>query len=269
MVKIQYCSDLHLEFKPITQIPKLVKNVGADILVLAGDISAIDSTRDYDKFVALITYYSKKYKYIIHISGNHEMYCTTKQVRKEHCVDEVHKKFKALMKLITNYIYLNCDIVTLTINNKPYMFAGATLWTKINPTDAEYVQKSMNDYSSIYLYDNALDKIEKYTVEHMQKAHSKHVAFFKRAIKKATEAKLPLVIITHHKPIFEGSTTNRLKQAYEVDMSKILKRPVVLAIHGHTHEHYDKTINGIRYVSNPKGYPSQHCNYKDDIYVSI
>lgn len=269
VLRLQYSSDLHLEFKPVNVIPKLLKPVGADVLILAGDISAISDPKDYDKFVTLITYYSKKYKYLIHVAGNHEMYCTEKPVKREHCMDEVHKKFKALMKTIPNYIYLNNDIVTLTINNKPYMFAGSTLWTKVNPEDREYVQRSMNDYSNIYIADKD-NKITKYTVEEMQKLHAKCVAFFKRAIKKSIDLNLPLIIITHHKPVLEGASSNRLNQAYECDMSKVFtSKNIKLAIHGHTHVNYDKIINGIRYVANCKGYPSQHCGFKEDVYIDI
>lgn len=262
MLRLQYCSDLHLEFKPINQISKLLKNVDADILVLAGDISAINNHEDYLKFLFLISHYSKKYKYILHVSGNHEYYAVTKA--SETSISDVNKKFKALMKMYPKYIYMDCDNITLNINDKPYMFAGATLWTKVNPDDYEYVQNSMNDYSHIYTDDAT------FTVQSMQKIHSKHTTFLKRAIKKADETKTPLIIITHHKPVLENADAVRLNQAYEVDMSKVfVSSNIKLAIHGHTHVNYDKVINGVRYVSNPKGYVGQKCGFKKDLFIDI
>lgn len=265
-MRLQYCSDLHYEFKPVAGIPKLLKDVKADVLILAGDICAISDPLDYSKFVTLISHYSKKYKFIIHVPGNHEFYCTIKPPKREHCMDTIAKQFKVLMKQISNYIYLDCDTISLNINDKQYLFAGCTLWTKIKPEDYIYVQKSMNDYSTIYIYDG---KIEKFTVEYMQKLHNKCIAFIKRAIKKAEELKIPIVLITHHKPVADDPSPNRLTQAYEVDMTKIIKSPVVAAIHGHTHEHYDKVINGVRYISNPKGYPSQRTGFKEDMYIDV
>ena len=267
VLRVQYCSDLHLEFKVVTGIPKLLKDVKADVLILAGDICAISDPSDYDKFVTLITHYSKKYKYLIHVSGNHEYYCTVKPVKKEFCMDAIHKQFKALMKTIPNYIYLDCSTTVLNINNNNYMFAGCTLWTKVKPEDQSYVQKSMNDYNTIYACID--DNIQKFNIEIMQKLHAKHVAFIKRSIKKAEDLKMPMILITHHKPVTDTPKPSRLTQAYEVDMSKIIKSPVALAIHGHTHEYYDKVINGVRYISNAKGYPSQRCNFKEDMYVDI
>ena len=255
------------EFKPVTGIPKLLKDVKADVLLLCGDICAISDPIDYAKFVTLITHYSKKYKQLVYIGGNHEFYATTKPVKREHCMDAIHKQFKALMKQIPNYIYLDCDTVVLNINNKNYMFAGCTLWTKVKPEDQSYVQKCMNDYSTIYVYED--NKIQRFTVDHMQKLHAKHVSFIKRAIKKAEDLKIPMILLTHHKPITDDPKPNRLTQAYEVDMSKVIKRPVVVAIHGHTHEYYDKIINDVRYVANCRGYPHQRTSFKDSMYIDI
>ncbi len=266
-LRIQYCSDLHYEFKPAQQIPKLLKDVKADVLVLAGDICAITDPKDWDKFVLLINHYAKKYKYIIHVAGNHEYYNVSKSIKKDDCFDEINTRFKNFMKIVPNYIYLDANIIILDINNKKYMFAGATLWTKIKPEDTSYIQNLMNDYSSIYICNK--DTISKYTVEYMQKIHAKHVAFFKKAIKKATELNLPMIMITHHKPLANTVTPSRVTQAYEVDMSKIIKHPVAVSISGHTHVYLDETVNNIRYVSNPKGYPSQRCNFKENAYVDI
>lgn len=265
----QYISDIHLEFKPISIIPKLLKDIKANVLILAGDICAINVKDDYEKFIALLKYYCPKYNYIIHVAGNHEYYTTVKPVKKSDCMDAVNRKFKALNKDFPNYIYLNCDAVTLNINNKPYIFIGATLWTKIQPSDWSYVEQSMNDYSCIFL--NRGDKIITFNVADMQKLHSKHKLFIKKAVDRATVLKIPTIVITHHKPIEDTPecNKNKLTQAYESDITTLFKPPVKLSIHGHTHTHFLKKIHGITYASNPLGYNYQRCGFKSDLSITI
>lgn len=268
-LKVQYCSDSHLEFKSSDIVPKLLKNINADVLILAGDICAINTPEDYDKFIALLTHYCPKYKHILHVAGNHEYYTTTTPVNKSDCMDAVNRKFKSLKKTFPNYTYLNCDAVTLQINNKSYMFIGATLWTKIQNVDWSYVENRMNDYSCIYL--NRGDQIIKWNVEDMQKLHAKHKIFIKKAIDHAASLNIPTILITHHKPL-EDTTEydkNKLTQAYETEIRPLLKSPVKLCIWGHTHTHYLKKINGIIYTSNPIGYKFQHCGFKTDLGITI
>lgn len=266
---LQYSSDIHCEFKDITQIPKLFKNINADVLILSGDICTVNQPVDFEKLIALLSYYSQKYKYIIMVSGNHEYYYTGSTPTKDICMDAVNRKLKALSKTFPNFIYLNCDKVTLSINKKSYTFIGATLWTKVNIKDRPIVETQMNDYDCIFMCkDNVAVK---FTVADMQRLHSRHVLFIKKTVESLNGIKTPCILLTHHKPIGDTLELDRkvLTQAYESDITNIIVNPVRLAIHGHTHQHYDKTINGIRYVSNPVGYPNQHTKYQNDLGIEL
>lgn len=266
---IQYVSDVHLEFKSPDIIPKLLKNINADVLVLAGDICAMGIEEDFGKFIELIKYYSPRYKNIIHVAGNHEYYAAKKIITKLDCMDAINRKLKALSKTFKNYLFLNCDAITLQFDNKPYMFIGATLWAKIDEKDWKFVENNMNDYTHIYINRNNLPV--RLTVAEMQKLHLKHKFFIKKAIEHAAEKNIPSIIITHHKSL--GDTPEhyktRLTQAYETDITALYKLPVRAVIWGHTHKHFLKEINGITYVSNPKGYPSQHCGFKADLGIHV
>jgi predicted MPP superfamily phosphohydrolase len=266
--RLQFCSDLHLEFRNISEIPKLLKNINASTLILAGDIVAINDEEDYDKFIAFLDYYCPKYKFVIAISGNHELYYTGKdKPLKSHCMDMVHKKFKSLNKTYPNYIYLDCDTITLLINGSPYTFIGATLWTKVKDEDWLTVEKSMNDYNSIFTMTKGI--ITKFNVNYMQMLHKKHRNFIKREIAKQ-DKNIPIILITHHRPILppEGHIS-KIDQAYTTDMSDIIKSPVSISISGHCHSTLDTSLNGVRYLANPKGYPNQRCNYKSDAFIEI
>lgn len=268
-ISVQYVSDIHMEFRTAEQIPKLLKNIGADVLVLAGDIACISPEEDFSKFIALLTYYCTKYKYILHVAGNHEFYTTKRAITKNECMASIHLKLKAVTKTFPNYLYLNCDTVTLLINKKPYMFIGATLWTKVEPKDWLTVQNRMNDYSNIYI--NHGDKISKFNVMEMQKLHAKHKLFIKKSIDRASTVKIPAILCVHHCPILKtGKYESIIDQAYEVDMTPIIKKPVVAVLWGHIHEHYYKVIDGIIYSSNPKGYNNQrNTGFKDDSVIKV
>lgn len=265
---IQYASDIHQEFKSDDIIPKLFKNIKADVLVLAGDICAMADEDNFRKFVALIAYHHMKYKYIFHVAGNHEYYSDSGKTPND-CMDAVNRKLKAMNKQFPNYIYLNCDVVTVSINQKPYTFIGATLWTKVEKSQWEFAQSSMNDYEHIFV--NRNQDVRKFTIEDMQKLHTKHKLFLKKAIEKTNEQNMPVIVITHHKSISDTPQNRRTQytQMYETDISSLFKTNVKVVIWGHTHKHYMRVDGNITFASNPKGYPSQHCGFRSDLGISV
>lgn len=265
MIKIGISSDNHLEFigRKFTHIIKM----NADVLCLAGDICACGNKNDFAIFVDYIKYLSPKYKYIIHVAGNHEYYTAgEKIITKWHTMGEINKRLKELNNIIPNYIFLNCEAVTLTINSKKYVFIGATLWAKVQKKDYDFIKNRMNDYSYIYQWKNG--NPVKFSVLEMQKLFTKHMRFLNNAIKKFK--KYPCIIITHHKPIADTKDGDMLTQAYESDLRDIISSgSVKYAFHGHTHKHYNKTIDSVKHISNPKGYKGQKTNYIDNLIVHV
>ncbi len=266
-LKIAYVSDIHLEFRGNT-FTNIIR-MKADVLCLAGDICACGNKKDYSVFVDFLKYICPRFKYVIHVSGNHEYYTAgEKTISKWNTMQEIDKRFKALEKQIPHYIYLNCQAVKLTINAHPYIFIGATLWAHIALKDYRSVQEGMNDYNYIYVLKNGVPA--RLTVPDMQRIHKRHVAFIAEAVRRFKN--YPCVVITHHKPIEDSEVKDILTQAYETDITHIIGMKgsnVKCAIHGHTHKHYNKVINGIKYVSNPKGYIGQRTRYVDNLVVVI
>jgi hypothetical protein len=76
--------------------------------------------------------------------------------------------------------------------------------------------------------------------------------------KLAEEFDGPTVVVTHflpHRrsihPKYEG---DRFNPAFASDLAHLVRPPVTLWIHGHTHESFDYVVNGTRVVCNPRGY---------------
>jgi hypothetical protein len=79
-MKIDYCSDLHLEFGPVS-LP------GGDVLILAGDIcesrslrknfhetKLLDRTPGAFKYQDFFDFECAKYQQVFYVMGNHEHY---------------------------------------------------------------------------------------------------------------------------------------------------------------------------------------------------
>lgn len=250
---VQYVSDLHLEFRKKQEIPTIIKkNKNAEILILAGDISAIGDSDTFKIFMEFLIYYSKHYNYIFHVSGNHEYYNNTK--KNILTINDIDKKLKCLEQIYSFYKYLNCK----SFKYKDVFFIGATLWTHV-PLNLHFqTEKTMNDYQNIFVNSYPLVKFK---ISDMQIIHNNHKNYLKQQINYLHRYyKNPkIVVITHHKPILESTD-----YAYETDMSNIFSNKISVSISGHTHKYMEKKINNVLYLANCKGYPHQKTLFVPD-----
>jgi predicted phosphodiesterase len=265
MLKIQFLSDLHLEFR---NNYKNLFNFSGDILCLAGDISACGNPEDLSKFIEFIKYVCSKYSYIFHVPGNHEYYNSEGSSATMFQIENI---FRNLDKEISNYYFMNCRSVSIKYGRKTYNFCGAALWSRVRPEYVNIVSQSMNDYKHIYNRDRS-----KFSIHNMLKLHSNHYNFIKRYIIQNMPQKNnnnKYILITHHKHIREtDSNGDPLTDAYETNLP-ILYNPGTnlfdLCIHGHTHQHFNKKINSTHFVSNPKGYSFQKTNFKKNWIIEL
>ena len=146
-MKVAVCSDLHLEFGPIT----LENTQNADVLILSGDICVADSLRARDpydisntshgdRFAALIDSCSRNFANTIYVMGNHEHY---------------HGDFAKSADTIRNWLkpYNNVHFLDKeSIELNGYIFFGGTLWTDYNnedELDMRMIEGMMNDYRGV------------------------------------------------------------------------------------------------------------------------
>lgn len=283
-MKFQIVSDLHLEFRGENFINLFVPC--APVLCMVGDICACGNPKDFAIFIKFLKYITPKYSYILHVAGNHEYYTAGSSQNQiaNNTMKDIDLRLKNLSKTFENYYYLNNDTYELiSKKGKHYVFIGTTLWSQIPKKKivinekknismdlAELIEKRMNDYNHIYVKTKD-NQIRKYTIIDMQKKHKKAVAFVKKELNKA-KSNYIYILLTHHKPIFDRNSDEQdaLTYAYESPLQDIIiKSPIKLAAHGHTHKSYNKIINKVRVISNPKGYPSERTQFNEKLTISI
>jgi Icc-related predicted phosphoesterase len=225
-MKLQIMSDLHLEF-PGSKY-KYLENAGADILVLAGDITSLENI---DAARNEIGWFCSNWDKVVYVPGNHEFYGTSPTIA-----------LANLRILEQEHPNLNCIITKIHTT---------TLWFGDDPSVTDRHKRSLNDFKKI-------SDFEPWVYEENTQA---------RLILRR-EVQIGDIIVTHHAPSYmsvptkySGSILNRF---FVSDCEDIIEaHQPSLWIHGHMHDSTDYLIHNTRVVCNPKGYPHEP-NYKFD-----
>ncbi|WP_168222685.1 metallophosphoesterase [Leptospira vanthielii] len=239
-MKIQYVSDLHLEFPKNRQFleENSLKTEG-DILILAGDIILDKQMKKAESF---FNSWRLQYKQIIQIPGNHEFYD-----------GEILYAYPDYYKeLASNHIKVN----NKTIKIENIRFICSTLWTNIPFEFKNEFETKSNDYKLIY-YSKKHSEKRHISIEDTNFFHSLSVDFIKKELTRPFSGKT--ILVTHQLPSFDlinESDKNYLINHYcASDLTSIYRNyDIDLWIFGHYHRTVDKKINNTRFVSNPLGY---------------
>ncbi len=129
-MKIQYCSDLHLEFSENNYFLKQHPlEIGGEVLLLAGDILPFSLHKRQNAF---IDYVADNFEAVYWIPGNHEYY----QYDAGSVADPLHEEIRSNVWLVNNQV----------IQYKEVNFICSTLWSKINVLNALDIQRSVSDF---------------------------------------------------------------------------------------------------------------------------
>jgi Icc-related predicted phosphoesterase len=224
-LKIHILCDLHVEFGNF--VPPVV---GADVVVLAGDVHVKDR--------GLQWIFDQNFKIpVLYVLGNHEYY---------------REKFPGLINKLkmgaegTNVHVLENDSVDMEL-------LGDSHVASIAAADA------MNDYRLIR---------HSKTYRRLSPKDTRMYHF--RSVRKLTEflkAGEPerSIVVTHHAPsiqsIVDRYRTDPVSAAFASNMDDfILEHQPRLWIHGHIHESFDYEIGKTRVVCNPRGYAPIEIN---------
>jgi predicted phosphodiesterase len=240
-MKIRILSDLHLEFQAWTP-----PAVPADVVILAGDIDV-----GTDGLVWGRQHFADSP--IIYVPGNHEYYG--------------HEMPAMLTKL--RRVARDCDVHLLDGDAAVIhgvRFLGATLWTdfalygsepKVVERAMAIAAQAMVDYRTI-----RMSGARMLCAADTQNIHWQQVAWLTQQLTEQTAS--PTVVITHHLPhpvsVHAKYARDGLNPSFASDLSALVRQPVQLWIHGHTHESMDYVVNGTRVVCNPRGYLPQEPN---------
>ncbi len=235
-MKIQYASDLHLEFPENKEFLKRNPLLpGGDVLLLAGDIVPFAIMDEYSDF---FNYVSDNFKTTYWIPGNHEYYFS-----------DISERSGSLSEAIRSNVFL-VNNITVTFENIKFIFS--TLWTRISPGNQFEIKQRLSDFHTIKYNRKGLS-IDNYNLLHEQCR-----AFLNEEISHSGHERK--VIVTHHVPTFlnypEKYKGDNLNEAFAVEMhDEILRSEADFWIFGHHHcEIPDFQIGPTKLISNQLGY---------------
>lgn len=270
-MKIAVCSDLHLEFSPIT----LPNTENAKVLILSGDICVAHSLHDHPinkpvpsdamkpgrnqqaavKYREFFHHINMEYDHVVYVAGNHEFYHGRYPDTIQWLYDE--------MKNYPNIHFLDADQVVID----DVTFVGGTLWTDMNkadPTTLQLIANMMNDFKIIR---NSQQNYRRFLPSDTVSHHRMTVDHIKKVVDSDNTKKY--VVVGHHAPtplsIHEMYKKDYwMNGGYHSDLSEfILDRPqIALWTHGHMHNPSDYMMGDTRIVCNPRGYKG-HDPYAD------
>ena len=262
-MKLAIASDLHLEFGDIT-----LKNEGADVLILSGDIVIANDMHDHPpavtnpyapyidlgsrqkcayRFRDFFQRVSNDFPQVVVIAGNHEFYHGKWVGSLVHLREEYAR--------YPNVTFLERD--TKVIDD--ITFIGGTLWTdcnKYDPLTLHALGDMMQDYNVIRNDSLGYTKLRP---AHSAQRHRQTVEYIKFVLGENKDQKC--VVVGHHAPSFQSVSPEYKRQfsmngGYASDLSElILDNPQIkLWTAGHMHHSYRYHIGDTLVACNPRGY---------------
>lgn len=236
-MKIQYMSDLHLEFtENLHYIKTKPFEPLADVLVLAGDTFYLRDT--IAPQMNFWNWASDHYRQVILVPGNHEYYNNGD-------VTERGDSWQWMFRPNVGY-YQN---KVLRIDDTDFIIT--TLWSKIPERDMFYVLRGMNDFRQI------LTDGRRFTPDDFNLEHEKSLNFLKQAVNLSTAKHI--VVVTHHLPTLSVVSAQHkgsvLNSAFATELGYyIADTHIDVWIYGHSHTNIDTIIGSTKIVCNQLGY---------------
>ncbi|OUL94678.1 metallophosphoesterase [Paraburkholderia hospita] len=256
-MKIRVLSDLHLE----SDQPEIIPHADADLVVLAGDIhNHAEGLRwAAETFDGAVP--------VVYVPGNHEYY------------DGEFGALEAAMHdaaaSVDNVYFLNN--ATLVDPLGQWRVLGTTLWTDFDlyGNDEESraasiaaAERVMLDYRGLIQVtwtagndSSGQGALQDNTPRNLTPADT--IALHRHA-RTWLEAELAkpfagkTIVVTHHAPhrrsLAERYADDVVSAGFVNDLPSLVRAPVTLWVHGHTHTAFDYVENGARVVCNPRGY---------------
>lgn len=234
-MKIRIYSDLHLEFGFHQNLYE--ERGDEELVILAGDIHVgVEGV-----LWAVRTFPHVPVAYVL---GNHEHY----HQRFGEVTHQCHNAARG-----TNVHVLEREALDVG----PVRILGCTLWTDFacygQPSDAmAWALECLPDFRVIRHLGLPITP---------DTVRDTHLVSAKWLDEQITAADSPVVVVTHHAPtlqtgdpVFEGKPST---PSFHSNRDALLRPPVRLWVHGHTHFNADARVHGVRMVANQWGYPNE------------
>jgi predicted phosphohydrolase len=233
---LQYCSDLHLEFREnkqfLNQHPLQPKG---EVLILAGDIvpfTEIDKRKDFFDHI------SDNFKMTYWLPGNHEYYYSDASERS----GTINEKIRDNIFLVNNISFQHNDVRLIF----------STLWSKISPANEWQIERSISDFQVIKFKDHF------FSASNFNQLHSDSLDFIQKELAQYNTGKM--VVVTHHVPTFLNFPSQHkgsiLNEAFAVELFPLIESSNIdYWIYGHHHSNTpDFNIGNTVLLTNQLGY---------------
>ena len=255
-MKIQIASDLHIDrngtWNDSQTFPiSIPKNSNEIVLIIAGDLSP-----DVNDNLSILNFYSRFYKNVIFILGNHEYDFMD--------VDKVYQKYQRKLKKGSNIHILEKTSVIID----DIIFYGCTGWG--NSLESNYIKEEIVDFKNIINF--TPDKC----FELFNESKKWIAGMFSSPFALELEnKKMKRVLITHFAFCMQSlNFHNSLLNGYFVNegLESLWFKPNVY-IHGHTHQYTSYIFKEkTRVYCNAFGYhsgPRPVTKYKPELIIEV
>ncbi len=232
-MRIQYCSDLHLEFRENKEFLRINPlQPRGDILLLAGDIIPFAILHKHADF---FDYVSDHFETTYWVPGNHEYYHSNIADRSGH----LNEKIRENVFLVNNLAVKHSDI----------KFVFSTLWSKISPVYQWPIQQSISDFQVIR------NNGHPFTPSNFNQMHAESLQFLGQELNQDR-----FIVVTHHVPTFlhypEKYKGDLLNEAFAVELHDFIEPSgIAYWLFGHHHQNIDDfKIGTTKMITNQMGY---------------
>jgi Icc-related predicted phosphoesterase len=238
-MKIQYLSDLHIEFHRDggKSLLKSIKPVG-DVLLCAGDYTVFANYTD-DELVEAFQMLLDIGPPVLYVPGNHELY-----------KGSFKSAARALQMLQDRLPSLGVLEAGKVVERGSQRFLGGTMWFPwAGRKLAEAGEHCMNDFRLISGF--------RY---HVYNENRRFLAWLRQELREGD------VVMTHHLPsprsVPEEYKHSELNPYFVCNVEDLIReRKPKLWVHGHTHGRCEYQIGETWIVCNPHGYPMERQPY--------
>jgi predicted phosphodiesterase len=264
MFRIQYVSDLHLEFYEKAVFPQLV-TPNARYLALAGDIGQPGSR----VFHSFLSYVSGHWDRVFYVPGNHEYYAKKPASKWKYQLPtpfhERHRHLREIVEAYKNIHFLDTASPSYFCEEENVAVVGSTLWSHVPDEHLVDAKLEMNDYSYIPVHTGSgtgcESGIRALHPDDTNLLHAEQRRVLAEQIERWRRRGADVCMITHHMPstrlISPRYRGHHLNCCFASSCEDLMQPHVKAWIYGHTHNAAVTAIGKTITVCNARGYPNE------------